>query len=289
MYSVACSVFLCSFSNPLEPLCIVAFLFVPSYLVAGPCSVPCGGGTQTRNITCVKFRIPNLPQPDTFCEGQGGETKPEGTRECNTGGCQEHMWMRGECTECSKVCGGGQRSCAFKCVNRDGNEVEAALCDPSARPAEWVGCNTQECPAGCLHVGTYGACSQPCGGGEKTRTVQCRDCETHALLEDNRCAGARPRASSPCSLESCGKWNITSWGECSVPCGDGVETASYACFNFRGEEVPPEYCASSSLPSVTRACSLGACPRWEPADPSEGWGDCSEPCVPYPNFQDKRG
>lgn len=65
-----------------------------------PCSASCGGGTQSRQISCHN-RI-NLKEVDSsLCDPQ---TKPEETQACGVEPCVPH-WVEGEWTKCSKGCG----------------------------------------------------------------------------------------------------------------------------------------------------------------------------------------
>lgn len=55
------------------------------------CSVSCGGGTQTRTVTCV--REDGTVMPDSVCANQVG-TKPDTVQFCNTHSCT-YYWFGG--------------------------------------------------------------------------------------------------------------------------------------------------------------------------------------------------
>jgi hypothetical protein len=124
----------------------------------GPCSVPCGGGTQTASILTQK-------------QGNGRDCGPT-SRACNTEACPPPSQSNVDCKvgdwgECSVPCGGGTQTAPIL-VNKQGN---GQPCSSTSRA-----CNTQECPpAGtpavdCV-VGNFGECSKPCGGGKRGRPI----------------------------------------------------------------------------------------------------------------------
>ena len=53
----------------------------------GSCSVPCGGGTNIRNVVCMDS-LGNIV-PDSYCSG----TKPASTISCNTDSCPGMSWL----------------------------------------------------------------------------------------------------------------------------------------------------------------------------------------------------
>lgn len=92
-------------------------------------------------------------------------------------------------------------------------------------------------------------------------------------------------------------WTASSWGKCSVLCGQGVQKRDvwcqtdvrtpYLCFSFHvrphslitlkrsqnGFMVDPGLCPSSSMPEFSATCDMGEC-VWSPGP----WTDCSVPC-----------
>tara|TARA_Y100001960_G_C14774861_1_gene882480 strand:- start:3356 stop:4660 length:1305 start_codon:yes stop_codon:yes gene_type:complete len=87
------------------------------------CSKSCGGGTQTRSISC----------PANYkCIG----TKPTTSRSCNTHLCTA-SWRVGSWSGCSKSCGGGSQSRSVTCPT--GYKCTAY------KPSTSQSCNTQQC------------------------------------------------------------------------------------------------------------------------------------------------
>ena len=160
----------------------------------GVCSEPCGGGSQTRTVTCSS--------PDGLCSG----TRPESQQTCNT---QQCIWLQGSWTTCSEVCAGGVRSRTVECQR-------LGFCLGSQPPSEEA-CNTETCQ---WYIGSWHDCSQPCGGGVRSRTVECQRL--------GFCVGSQPPSEETCNTETC-QWSIGSWHDCSQPCGGGVRSRSISC------------------------------------------------------------
>lgn len=67
----------------------------------GTCSATCGGGTQTRTVTCTRSHASNnsLDQQtvaDAYCTKTVG-TKPATSQSCNTQSCQECKYQQSSC------------------------------------------------------------------------------------------------------------------------------------------------------------------------------------------------
>ncbi|XP_022079326.1 A disintegrin and metalloproteinase with thrombospondin motifs 13-like isoform X2 [Acanthaster planci] len=121
-----------------------------------PCTATCGGGMQTRSVTC--YRTVNAREEavqDALCP----QPKPTERQTCNTDTCPFVMPARWETSEwfpCSVTCGQGTRTRMVRCI-RDGVEAPGSPeCDQASKPAEQETCNEGDCspmvPSACNGV-----------------------------------------------------------------------------------------------------------------------------------------
>lgn len=68
-----------------------------------------------------------------------------------------------------------------------------------------------------IHPVSFTQCSKDCGGGIKSREVQCFDMRDQRPLRPFHCraTSSRPQAQLPCNLLSCLDWYTSSWGQVS--------------------------------------------------------------------------
>uniref|UniRef100_T1J287 Peptidase M12B domain-containing protein n=1 Tax=Strigamia maritima TaxID=126957 RepID=T1J287_STRMM len=108
------------------------------------CSVSCGGGVKTRNITCRQRKTVLLP--DRMCKQQ---EKPIETRQCNVKRCSASLysghWVTSQWGHCSRSCDGGQQMRAIRCVAHHGNLNDLAKCDQKKEPTRIQICNAHPC------------------------------------------------------------------------------------------------------------------------------------------------
>lgn len=105
----------------------------------GDCSQACGGGTQTRTVTCVDVNLAVVA--DTNC----AEAKPSAQQNCNTQACSGDgpNWNPGAWSSCSLTCGSGTRTRTVVCQNSQ-TVVDDSQCT-AAKPNTSESCNTQSC------------------------------------------------------------------------------------------------------------------------------------------------
>ena len=134
----------------------------------GTCSETCGGGTASRAVRCQSNN-------GTFVgDANCTEVKPQTTTSCNPEACPEvYNWVPGTPGACSQPCGGGTATRSVTCQDAQFNVVNSNLCT-EARPDTTVSCNTQSCNfTYTWSPGSYGTCSETCGGGIQTRSLGC--------------------------------------------------------------------------------------------------------------------
>lgn len=105
----------------------------------GVCSKLCGGGDQTRAVSCVGSNGPIVN--DRNCS----LPKPGVSQTCNQQACANYMWIQGGFGPCSVTCGGGTQTQTVTCQNSQAQVVSNAFCIDSMPPTS-RSCNSQSCP-----------------------------------------------------------------------------------------------------------------------------------------------
>ncbi|XP_037310225.2 ADAMTS-like protein 4 [Pungitius pungitius] len=124
-------------------------------------------------------------------------------------------------------------------------------------------------------------CSASCGKGSHNRVIVCVNRHTDEEVPERSCdSAAKPvPEEEPCNTHPCPPfWEASSWSECSVSCGPGVQQRQLQCrqsFGNRSTMVHPQRCAELTPPESTQACHLGLCSHWEV---SSAWSTCSVDC-----------
>ncbi|XP_074539403.1 thrombospondin type-1 domain-containing protein 4 isoform X1 [Halichoeres trimaculatus] len=124
-------------------------------------------------------------------------------------------------------------------------------------------------------------CSVSCGKGYQHRVILCIDRHTDEEVPERKCdSAAKPvPEEEPCNAHPCPPfWEASSWSECSVSCGPGVQQRQLQCrqsFGERSTMVHPQRCANLTPPESTQACQLALCSHWEV---SSDWSTCSVDC-----------
>ncbi|CAJ1062342.1 thrombospondin type-1 domain-containing protein 4 [Xyrichtys novacula] len=124
-------------------------------------------------------------------------------------------------------------------------------------------------------------CSASCGKGFQHRVILCIDRHNDEEVPERKCdSAAKPvPEEEPCNTHPCPPfWEASSWSECSVSCGPGVQQRQLQCrqsFGNRSTMVHPQRCANLTPPESTQACQLTLCSHWEV---SSDWSSCSVDC-----------
>ncbi|KAJ6651841.1 hypothetical protein lerEdw1_016437 [Lerista edwardsae] len=192
--------------------------------VAGECSVTCGRGLRLWRYVCLAF----VTRGEAQEERCNRTLKPPNRWEdCQLGPCPP-SWEVKELSPCPVTCGGGKIPLSVRCVRRDGNVTRVlphSKCGPSV------------------------ACVQFSGGREvELPDVSCLDAD-------------KPPSSAPCAVRTCAhEWGFTQWTECSVTCGNGIQTRQDFCVNPRTRaRASPVLCMHAPKPVTVRGCSLAPC------------------------------
>jgi len=114
-----------------------------------------------------------------------------------------YTWSSGEWSECSAVCGTGTQTRTVVCKDFGDSIVDDSYCSSSPKPDESKLCIADPCNY-IWEAGTWGECSEDCGGGTKARVVSCKEAETGNLVDDSNCdSGAKPIEFEACNIEPC--------------------------------------------------------------------------------------
>uniref|UniRef100_A0A667XUM0 PLAC domain-containing protein n=1 Tax=Myripristis murdjan TaxID=586833 RepID=A0A667XUM0_9TELE len=104
------------------------------------CNVPCGNGTQRRDIICVqKMGNDFTVVPASECANLD---KPPAVQECEMGECQP-QWFTTEWSACSRSCGKGLQMREVRCLTPD--KQHSHDCDSTTKPEQEQICNTIPC------------------------------------------------------------------------------------------------------------------------------------------------
>lgn len=132
-------------------------------------------------------------------------------------------------------------------------------------------------------------CSVSCGGGERTRTFDCRT--TSGAVSRSGCSRSiLEHTSEECNTHQCPVWSAGPWTDCSKSCETGLRSRMVSCF-YHSREVEGKLCQESPRPVLSERCNSNIpCPKWTYSD----WSDCSVTCgetgfqtrTPYCSFSE---
>lgn len=107
----------------------------------GSCSAQCGGGQQSRAVTCVN---PNTLGQVASSPSSCLSTKPATSQLCNNQTCSLPYWLYSDWGTCSVSCGGGSMNRSAFCAV-DGAVVDSSQCALLDGPIVSALCNNQSC------------------------------------------------------------------------------------------------------------------------------------------------
>ena len=198
--------------------------FYYTFSVWSGCSATCGGGTQTRSVTCVDSA--GVAIDAVKCAGQTPEAS---SAACNSSPCSVAVWSAAPWGPCSTSCGGvRERSALSTCNYADGRPVPVALVSsacPEASPAPLESC------APCSF------CSD---------AAQNKGCSGHGSCANGACACAATYGGPTCSVNT-------------ATCASGVRDASQACCASGVIDVSGSCCAKKGNKTPTLSASGTCC------------------------------
>ncbi|XP_021098765.1 A disintegrin and metalloproteinase with thrombospondin motifs 20 isoform X2 [Heterocephalus glaber] len=272
-----------------------------------PCSASCGRGKTTRQVLCIHY---HQPTDENFCDP---EVRPLAEQECNLAACpptyshfpssseqssrfsgqnfplthkpednenqgghlsiRGNQWRMGPWGSCSHSCAGGLQHRAVVC--QDGNGQSVSLCDTASKPPETKNCDLGPCPR--WNYGSWGECTQTCGGGIKSRFVICQFPNGQVSQEHSCEMLSKPPSVAQCHVHACPdevSWHRGPWKWCSASCGKGIKYREVLCVDQFQEKVEEKYCSHLRKPRTHKACRSVRCPSWK----ANRWKECSVTC-----------
>ncbi|XP_015176924.1 PREDICTED: A disintegrin and metalloproteinase with thrombospondin motifs 9 isoform X2 [Polistes dominula] len=269
----------------------------------GKCSQPCNGGFKTRTVKCISMET-NMYVNENLCNP---DDKPNNTIPCNDHLCP--IWNTGDWSECSVKCGNGIQRRQVRCQSPRGGVLNDKECSSVRRPKPK---DTKKCHQSCRTTNNQGnqnnhhpkviirrwkksgwsACSKTCGGGIRTRRIECmRSIGKNGLekpVNEEECtklAGLKkPKTERQCQRKPCNYgyiWQEGPWSECSAECGDGIKRRNVTCHKVnRYGWTDPEItkgCSMNKRLHTKETCKLRECNDtyiWKTSD----WNNCTQSC-----------
>ncbi|KAL6094220.1 hypothetical protein STEG23_032237 [Scotinomys teguina] len=232
--------------------------------VLAPCPVSCGGGRVPLAVHCMWLdhgRPVFLPHSKCW-----PVPRPFPFKDCNPEPCPAR-W-RYKLAACSVSCGGGLARRILYCAQAHGEDDDEEIlpdtqCQRLPRPESHEACSPEPCPPR-WKILSLGPCSASCGLGIATRIVACTQLDQghDSEVDETFCkALVRPQASVPCLIADCAyRWYISTWTECSVSCGDGIQRRNDTCLGPHAQvPVPASFCQHLPKPVTVRGCWAGPC------------------------------
>uniref|UniRef100_A0A8C6CJH8 ADAMTS like 1 n=1 Tax=Moschus moschiferus TaxID=68415 RepID=A0A8C6CJH8_MOSMO len=169
------------------------------------CTRSCGGGIQTRRVTCQKLKASGIstPVPSDMCTQLA--KRPVDTQACNQQLCVE--WAFSSWSQCSGPCIGPRLAVQHRqvfCQTLDGITLPSEQCSALPRPVSTQNCWSEACSVH-WRVSLWTLCTATCGNyGFQSRRVECVHTRTNKAVPDHLCSWVpRPANWQRCNITPC--------------------------------------------------------------------------------------
>ncbi|XP_025134801.1 ADAMTS-like protein 1 isoform X3 [Bubalus bubalis] len=169
------------------------------------CTRSCGGGVQTRRVTCQKLKASGIstPVPSDVCTQLA--KRPVDTQACNQQLCVE--WAFSSWSQCNGPCIGPRLAVQHRqvfCQTLDGITLSSEQCSALPRPVSTQNCWSEACNVH-WRVSLWTLCTATCGNyGFQSRRVECVHARTNKAVPDHLCSwGPRPANWQRCNITPC--------------------------------------------------------------------------------------
>ncbi|XP_046445127.1 papilin-like isoform X2 [Daphnia pulex] len=244
------------------------------------CSAGCGGGVQTRNVSCAKTSDFEMVSDD-LCDPQ---LQPVVNRTCASDAC-DPSWFIGNWTKCSSNCQAGIQFRTVYCQQVVAGSMQSVINDSvcvnaiGPTPSSTQECNKEAvCPQ--FHIGDWGPCDKLCGDGTRHRKITCfrKVDDRIEKLEDSDCEGEVPSRTESCTKRPCEgvDWITSPWSGCKNKCGLEFETRQAQCVSPKGTVYPDEFCHAYRRPALNRTCAEAT--KCKHVWFASQWSECSADC-----------
>ncbi|XP_014397846.1 PREDICTED: ADAMTS-like protein 1 [Myotis brandtii] len=169
------------------------------------CTRSCGGGIQTRRVTCQKLKASGISTPVSNDMCTQLAKRPVDTQACNQQLCVE--WAFSSWGQCNGPCIGPHLAVQHRqvfCQTLDGVTLPSEQCSALPRPVSTQNCWSEACSVH-WRVSLWTLCTATCGNyGFQSRRVECVHAHTNKAVPEHLCSwGPRPANWQRCNITPC--------------------------------------------------------------------------------------